>query len=73
LEIEAVTKSRRIISGPRSMVIIGYADGCGRTTWIDNQIADRLIRSLKKRAKAAAGTRPLYVIRCHPKQIEGKT
>jgi hypothetical protein len=40
----------------------------GRSAWIENHVADHLIQSLKKPAKRAAGTRPVYVVRCYPKQ-----
>jgi hypothetical protein len=55
------------------MVIIGYSDGRGRSAWIKNDIADHLVKSLKRPTKRAAGTRPLYIVRCRPKQIEGAT
>jgi hypothetical protein len=61
---------------PLSMVFVQYAGshpGLGRSVWIENETADHLIRSLKKPSKRAAGSRPVYVVRCYPKQIEGST
>lgn len=55
------------------MVVIQYGDtnygnsGYGRSAWIRNETADHLIKSLKKPAKRAAGTKPVYVVRCYPK------
>jgi hypothetical protein len=56
---------------PRSMLFYRYPGGeVGRTTWIDNNIADYLCEKFKKKPR---GGRPIYVIRCYPKQIEGAT
>lgn len=59
---------------PLSKVFVQYApsaddptDGFGQSVWIENHVADSLIKSLKKPAKRAAGTRPAYVVRCKPK------
>jgi len=56
---------------PLSMVFVQYSgNGVGRSVWIENKMADHLIQSLKKPAKRAAGTRPVYVVRCYPKQVQ---
>lgn len=74
-----MTKARkdwhRYPDRPLSMVFVQYkgGEGLGRSVWIENKTADHLIQSLKKPAKRAAGTRPAYVVRCYPKQVEGST
>lgn len=41
--------------------------GLGQSVWLENDAADKLVRSLQKPAKRAAGTIVAYVVRCKPK------
>lgn len=57
---------------PLSKVFVHYRNNpgprmYGESVWIENQVADMLIQSLKKPAKRAAGTFSVYVVRCKPK------
>jgi hypothetical protein len=54
------------LSEPRSMLFYRYSDNAiGRTQWIENHIADHLRDKFKKKAE---GGRPIYVVRCKPRE-----
>jgi hypothetical protein len=48
------------------MLFYRYSDDAiGRTTWVENAIANKLRDKFKKKPQ---GGQPIYVIRCYPKQ-----